>query len=127
MEATRKACFIKKDPSITPVIKTPQPFEYLANTDIPASWDWRNVSNVNYCSWNKNQHIPVYCGSCWAQASTSSLADRFNIMQKRAYPDHALSVQTIINCGAGGDCHGGDPLGVYQYAHRYGIPHETCQ
>eukprot|EP00828_Plagiopyla_frontata_P001710 TRINITY_DN0_c737_g1_i7.p1 TRINITY_DN0_c737_g1~~TRINITY_DN0_c737_g1_i7.p1 ORF type:complete len:213 (+),score=38.29 TRINITY_DN0_c737_g1_i7:22-639(+) len=48
-------------------------------------------------------------------------------MEKRKYPDHALSVQVMINCNAGGDCDGGDPLGVYQYAYQYGIPHETCQ
>lgn len=39
----------------------------------------------------------------------------------------ALNVQVMINCDAGGDCDGGDPLGVYQYANEAGIPDDTCQ
>jgi len=46
------------------------PLEYAWDTvdadALPDNWDWGNIDGVNFLSWNKNQHIPVYCGSCWA-------------------------------------------------------------
>jgi len=102
-------------------------WEIVDPKSIPANFDWRNVNGKNYLSWNVNQHIPEYCGSCWAQGTTSSLADRFNIMQDMLAPTPvALSAQAIINCRAGGSCNGGAPLGVYLWAYRKGIPDASC-
>lgn len=109
------------------LITSPRPEEYLDLKALPAAWDWRNISGKNYLSWSENQHIPEYCGSCWAHAATSALADRFNIIQNGSWPLVNLNVQTILNCAAGGTCSGGDATGVYQFANTNGIPDTSCE
>jgi len=103
------------------------PYAWETNADVPASVDWRNMNGTNYVSWNKNQHIPQYCGSCWAEGSTSALADRFNIMNNLSTTAPvALSAQMVINCQAGGSCNGGNPTQVYEFAADQGLVHGSC-
>ena len=104
-----------------PIIKTPEPKLTVLSSVLPKTWDWRDIDGVNYLSWTVNQHIPKYCGSCWAQATTSALADRFIIADKDKYANLALSPQVIVNCRAGGSCEGGNPGGVYEFAYKVGV------
>ncbi|CAG9310017.1 unnamed protein product [Blepharisma stoltei] len=109
------------------VITSPPSWETVDAATLPKAWDWRNVSGVNYLSWNRNQHIPQYCGSCWAHGPTSALADRIAILRNNTFPQISLAPQVLINCNAGGNCNGGDPIGVYKYGHTHGIPDDTSQ
>eukprot|EP00049_Salpingoeca_infusionum_P008937 m.148445 g.148445 ORF g.148445 m.148445 type:complete len:636 (+) comp14180_c0_seq1:17-1924(+) len=110
-----------------PVIHSPLPHEYLKPEDLPETWSWHNISGVNYLTRTRNQHIPQYCGSCWAFGTTSSLNDRLAIQRRLEWPEINLAPQVLINCGGGGSCEGGNPGGVWEYIHKNGIPDETCQ
>merc|ERR1719261_1105293 len=96
----------------------------------PDSFTWCDKDGVNYCTMSRNQHIPQYCGSCWAHGSVSALGDRVKIARKAKGIDINLSVQHILNCGQVGSCHGGSIAGPYQFIKSLsdngeGISYET--
>jgi len=109
-------------------VHTPEPWRSMDLSALPTDVDWRNVDGVNFVTKDLNQHIPQYCGSCWAHGAMSSLADRIKILRKAQWPDYNLSVQYILNCGTSvaGSCYGGTATGAFQFAKSKGIPLDTC-
>jgi len=97
---------------------SPLPHEYIKTEELPDELNWCNKDGVNYCTKSLNQHIPQYCGSCWAHGSVSALGDRIKIKRKAQGVDINLSVQHILNCGNVGSCHGGSVDGPYQWLHK---------
>jgi len=112
-----------------------------AEAELPKYFNWGRVHHhesgiiFNLLVEQRNQHIPSYCGSCWAFAATSVLADRWNVKQFKNDPKQPvtpiqLSVQNILSCGndavGSGTCSGGDDALVFSYAASHGIPHESC-
>ena len=109
----------------------------------PESFDWRRVGGQNLLTRSLNQHLPTYCGSCWAHAAVSTLADRIKIIRVKflsdkdeeenedpLFPDVSLSIQFILNCGGeiAGSCRGGSATGAFQFIKEVGyIPFDTCQ
>jgi len=87
----------------------------IPNGVYPSEFTWCNKEGVSYCTSSLNQHIPQYCGSCWAHGSVSALQDRIKIARGGKGIDIKLSVQHVLNCGNAGSCHGGSGLGVYQW------------
>lgn len=86
---------VKRLATVKEVIKSPLPRDYVNVAALPTTYDWRNMSGVNYVTTQLNQHIPKYCGSCWAHGSTSSIADRFNILRNASWPEIIPSIQVI--------------------------------
>eukprot|EP00538_Stauroneis_constricta_P011524 CAMPEP_0119572832 /NCGR_PEP_ID=MMETSP1352-20130426/44817_1 /TAXON_ID=265584 /ORGANISM="Stauroneis constricta, Strain CCMP1120" /LENGTH=366 /DNA_ID=CAMNT_0007622519 /DNA_START=252 /DNA_END=1352 /DNA_ORIENTATION=+ len=110
-------------------IKSPLPHTYVDDDDLPDSFSWADVDGVSYLTKSLNQHIPQYCGSCWAHGSLSSLADRIKIARKGRGDDVNLSIQFILNCGTetAGSCHGGYHTTTYQFIQDTGyVPYDTC-
>ena len=95
---------------------------------LPAAWDIRDVDGHNWATPSRNQHIPQYCGSCWAHATTSALSDRIKMMRKGAWPEVFLSPQYVVNCAGNGThgCQGGDCERVYPLIKAKGGVDETC-
>jgi cathepsin X len=99
---------------------------------LPSTFSWRLESLVTK---NLNQHIPQYCGACWAHGSMSALADRVKLGRAalggaaNEGPELNPSIQAMINCGkdTAGSCNGGSTLGAWQWAKDFGgIPLDTC-
>ena len=116
---------IEQDPAlIGEAVKTARPHEYLSPEDLPASLDYRSRGLLTT---DLNQHIPTYCGSCWAHASVSSIADRIKIATNGTMRDVIPSVQALINCGHAGSCNGGDSNAANAWIYKNGLPDVTCQ
>jgi cathepsin X len=110
------------------VVHSPLPFSYIDEESLPESFSWANHTGKSYITATVNQHLPHYCGSCWAQGTLSALADRIKIarieanagdvvssklrnrqqqqqlasphpQQQQTQDDILLSVQFVLNCG----------------------------
>jgi len=109
-------------------ILSPLPYTYLDETSLPRAFNWGSVDGKSMLTHMLNQHIPQYCGSCWAHSSMSSLADRIKIARNGIGPDINLSIQFLLNCGAfAGSCHGGSAIRAYEFIWKNSfIPFDTC-
>ena len=71
---------------------SPLPHETMKTEDLPDSFSW---CDQGLCTMSRNQHIPQYCGSCWAHGSISALGDRIKIARGGKGIDIQLSVQHV--------------------------------
>jgi C1A family cysteine protease len=77
VQAYNKQELVLQDPAkIGERVLSKRPHEYIKKEDLPATYDLRDTGMLTA---DLNQHIPVYCGSCWAHSAFSSIADRLKI------------------------------------------------
>lgn len=109
----------------TPVMpKVTAPLEAV---ELPEQHIWNDVNGMNYLTNMRNQHVPQYCGSCWAHAATSAMSDRIKIMRNAAWPDINISPQVLISCEQPDfGCHGGDAITAFEWMSKNEITDETC-
>jgi len=102
---------------------SPEPHTYVDHSQAPEHFSWSGRMDDHAPSMLTpvlNQHIPQYCGSCWAFATLSALADRIKLARWRKGDkgaDILLSVQHMLNCGSttAGSCYGGSAEGAYEW------------
>ena len=131
-------CFDCNFPSTSvvpqPVVLSGLPATLLKNEDLPSTWDWRAVPlgvglpNVSFAARVRNQHLPKWCGSCWAHAATVVLGSRWKIHGAALHQlDIDFSEQYFVNCETGSrGCGGGSSYRAFALAHRKGAVESSC-
>lgn len=124
----------------------PPPMPLVAVDELPKSFSWRRIAGYgSLLTPSLNQHVPQYCGACFAFGSFSTLQDRVKIgrylslrsgeAQTFDGPDLVAAIQVMLNCGgedhgwgvAGSCSTGGSSSGVYRWVKAFGgIPAGTC-
>ena len=112
-------------PEVVPEDKIITPLKALSS--VPDQWLWNDVKGSNMVTTIRQQHIPQYCGSCWAQAASSALSDRIKIARAGAWPEINIAPQVLISCETPDDgCHGGFALNAFKWMSENETTDETC-
>ena len=93
---------------------------------MPETFIWNSVNGTNFLTNVRNQHVPYYCGSCWAHAATSALSDRIKIKRNARWPDINIAPQVLISCSGDNGCHGGEAFNAFEWMHTNEASDETC-
>jgi cathepsin X len=103
------------------------PYKIRSKADLPRDFTWGNVNGKNFLTRLRNQHIPQYCGSCWAHATTSVMSDRISIMRGGPFPEINIAVQPLLDFDyVDQGCHGGDFRPAFTWIKENGIVDEAC-
>jgi cathepsin C len=91
---------------------------------LPDSFDWRNVSGINYVGPMRDQ---LNCGSCYAFAGIESAQNRLAILTKSKTVETLLAPQDIVSCSEYSQgCDGGFPYLVGKFGSDFGLTTEMC-
>mmetsp|Transcript_74773 Transcript_74773/g.150431 ORF Transcript_74773/g.150431 Transcript_74773/m.150431 type:complete len:466 (+) Transcript_74773:60-1457(+) len=117
----------------------PPPHGLGDNAVLPREFSWRNIPGVgSLLTPGGNQHIPQYCGACYAFGSMHTFQDRIKIARhfmmkdgkgSHREPDYIAAIQVLLNCNGLG-CSGGSTAGAFEWVKNFqggGVPLEGCQ
>lgn len=126
-EEADAAVSVLSDNVISPFVKSNKRKSSLSSTlkmsDMPESWDWRNVSGVNYVSPVRDQGA---CGSCYAFAAIAALESRIRIMTNNR-EKAILAPQDVVSCSAYNQkCSGGFPYLIGKQTNDFSLVSEEC-
>lgn len=94
-----------------------------ATGNIPDSFDWRQKEPD--CVGEVRSQLT--CGSCWAFAATSALADRACVKYGSKYKGVVLSPQDSVLCDtANFGCQGGYPDKAWEFFSNPGVVNAAC-
>jgi len=98
--------------------------ELIDVSDVPKSWDWRNVAGKNFVGSVRNQGA---CGSCYSVAVSEMISARMRIATNK--PDMTrTSPDRVLKCAQYAQgCQGGFPYLAAKFLQDYGSVSETTQ
>ncbi len=91
----------------------------------PASWDWRNVSGINWMTPVTDQ----MCGDCWAHATLGSMEVRLRFQKGGTYGYELpinLAERYAVTCSPHGSCSAWNIPGLLSFIQGSGVPDEEC-
>jgi len=101
----------------------PQKMEPFEEEELPKSWDWRNVSGVNYLDRVIDQSD---CGSCYVVATTRMLTSRHRIRQQNPGLE-SFSISFPLHCSEYNQgCNGGYAFLVSRWSQDVGLVPKSC-
>ncbi len=111
-------------PTFPPTAPVKPDTKVAINQLVPGSFDWRNVSGINFVSPIRNQG---QCGSCYAFASMAMLESRLRIATDNNL-QKVFSPQDVVSCSEYAQgCEGGFPyLIAGKYGEDFGVIEESC-
>ena len=96
----------------------------ILSTQLPPSFDWRNVNGSDWTTPVKNQG---QCGSCWAFSAVGTIEAVFNLAAGNPDLDSDLSEENLVSdCFTGHSCCGGWHGSALNYSKFFGIVDENC-
>eukprot|EP00298_Acanthocystis_sp_HF-20_P013289 c20286_g1_i1.p1 GENE.c20286_g1_i1~~c20286_g1_i1.p1 ORF type:complete len:617 (-),score=264.97 c20286_g1_i1:33-1883(-) len=116
--------FLATETEMRPMASTTKNYNANFNvSELPKSWDWRNVNGENYDSPFKYQG---FCGSCYSMATVQMFETRIRVMSNNTHRP-IISTQDAVSCSRYNQgCDGGYPYLVSKYAQDFGIVLEDC-